>query len=248
MQNKLASIFLILPCLLLNGAYLFAQDTIYLDEYRIRTSDISQASFFEINRPDSLDNNLISSSTYNMSGTLLETRINTNDTLKYLEGISSEYYSNGSIKRSVEFKKNKINGKVLTWWPSGQAKRVDQFEDNKFVEGICYDLNGNVIPHFDFEQMPEFPGGERKLFEFLQKNIRYPKDAREFGIQGRVYAQFVIDKKGQVTRISILRSVHPDLDAEALRVVKMMPEWKAGLRDGELVSVHYKLPINFSLR
>lgn len=97
------------------------------------------------------------------------------------------------------------------------------------------------------EVMPEFPGGTDALMSFLTKNIRYPEDAREMGIQGKVICKFVVEPNGEVTNISILRGVHPSCDQEAIRVLKKMPVWKPGMQYGRKVRVYYNLPIVFRL-
>ena len=98
------------------------------------------------------------------------------------------------------------------------------------------------------EQMPEFPGGIQELMSFLSKNIKYPKAAQENGIQGRVIVQFVVEKDGTPTEFKVMRSVDPDLDAEALRVMKEMPKWKPGMQKGQVVRVKYTLPVTFRLQ
>lgn len=97
------------------------------------------------------------------------------------------------------------------------------------------------------EEMPQFSGGEKALREFITSNIRYPKEAQENGIQGRVYVTFVIDTLGSVVDAKIARGVDPSLDREALRVVRELPKWQPGKQRGELVKVAYTVPISFAL-
>ena len=97
------------------------------------------------------------------------------------------------------------------------------------------------------ENMPEFPGGMAELMKFLQQNIKYPEQAQKDSIQGRVIVQFVINKIGQVTNPTIMRSVSPELDAEALRVTNAMPLWTPGKQKGKAVNVKFTLPITFKL-
>jgi protein TonB len=98
------------------------------------------------------------------------------------------------------------------------------------------------------EEMPTFPGGEEKLFDYLRKNIKFPPVARENGIQGRVFVTFVVDKDGKVKDAKILRGIGGGCDEEALRVIRNMPDWKAGKQNGRPVSVQYNLPVNFTLK
>lgn len=98
------------------------------------------------------------------------------------------------------------------------------------------------------EQMPEFPGGMKELLKFLQDNLKYPENAMKNNVQGRVIVQFVVEKDGTLTEFKVARSVDPDLDAEALRVLQTMPKWKPGMQKGQAVRVKYTLPVSFKLQ
>ncbi len=97
------------------------------------------------------------------------------------------------------------------------------------------------------EEMPKFPGGEEKLFEYLSK-IKYPSMARENGITGRVYVTFIVDKDGKIKDAKVLRGIGGGCDEEALRVVRAMPDWTPGKQNGRNVTVQYNLPVNFNLK
>jgi TonB family protein len=97
------------------------------------------------------------------------------------------------------------------------------------------------------ENPPVFSGGNEQMSQFLVKNIKYPDNAREKGIQGKVFVSFVVDKTGKVTKAEVIRSANPELDAEALRVVSIMPDWTPGKQGGEIVSVQMTVPISFKL-
>ncbi len=98
------------------------------------------------------------------------------------------------------------------------------------------------------EQMPEFPGGMEEMMKFLQQNIQYPASAAKNKVEGRVVLQFVVEKDGQIGEVKVARSVDPELDAEALRVVKSMPNFIPGRQDGKPVAVWYTIPISFKLQ
>jgi TonB family protein len=95
------------------------------------------------------------------------------------------------------------------------------------------------------QKMPQFPNGESELMRFLCMNIKYPVRAQELGVQGKVIVQFVIDSNGKVGSFKVLRSVDPLLDNEAIRVLKLMPNWIPGEQNGEKVAVYYILPVTF---
>ncbi|MBQ7852431.1 MAG: energy transducer TonB [Muribaculaceae bacterium] len=98
------------------------------------------------------------------------------------------------------------------------------------------------------EQMPQFPGGEAELMKYISNNIKYPTMAMENNIQGRVVVQFVVTKTGKIGEVKVVRSKDPDLDKEAVRVVKSLPNFIPGKMNGQAVNVWYTLPITFKLQ
>ena len=98
------------------------------------------------------------------------------------------------------------------------------------------------------EQMPEYPGGQAALFEYLSKNIKYPADAEKKKVEGKVFVTFVVDTDGKITDVSLMRKVFPSLDAEAIRVISAMPNWIPGKQKGQVVRVKYTVPIMFRLK
>ena len=97
------------------------------------------------------------------------------------------------------------------------------------------------------EKMPEFPGGNGAVAEYVRENMKYPAIAKEKGTQGRVIVQFVVNKKGKIVSPKVARSVDPDLDKEAIRLIKSMPDWIPGTQGGKAVDVKYTLPVSFRL-
>lgn len=95
---------------------------------------------------------------------------------------------------------------------------------------------------------PSFPGGDVACMKWLSENVKYPAEAVEKGIKGRVIVQFVVTKDGKITDAEVARSVDPLLDAEALRAIRSMPDWEPAQRDGQNITVKYSLPITFSLQ
>lgn len=107
------------------------------------------------------------------------------------------------------------------------------------------DTTPGKLPVFTYvEQMPE---SDYDLSQYLSENIKYPQEAIDQNIEGRVYVKFVVNTKGNITGVTTVKKLHPLLDAEAIRVVSKMPKWKPGKQNGKYVSVYYTLPINFKL-
>ena len=95
--------------------------------------------------------------------------------------------------------------------------------------------------------MPEFVGGYAAMLQFLKSNIVYPEIAKQLNRSGTVYLEFIVEKDGSITNITLLRGIGSGCDEEALRVVNLMPRWNPGLQNGRAVRVSFNLPIKFSL-
>lgn len=98
------------------------------------------------------------------------------------------------------------------------------------------------------EEMPSFPGGDKKLMEYLSENIRYPKECEEICVQGRVIVSFIVEKDGSISNVKVAKSLDPLLDKEAVRVVSGMPKWNPGRQNGVAVRVRYIIPVTFRLQ
>ena len=96
--------------------------------------------------------------------------------------------------------------------------------------------------------MPQYPGGDAALMQYLSSHIKYPVIAEENGIQGRVVCTFVVEKDGSITDVRVVKSVDPSLDKEAVRVIKSMPKWIPGKQNGSAVRVKYTVPVTFRLQ
>ena len=129
------------------------------------------------------------------------------------------------------------NTAVGTFTPDEQNTAVETFTSAS--EDKVFDV---------VEQMPQFSGGIEALLKYLAENVRYPKEAEEKSLQGRVIATFVVEKDGSISRAKVVKSVDPLLDEEALRVVNSMPNWTPGRQNGEPVAVKYAIPISFRLQ
>lgn len=125
---------------------------------------------------------------------------------------------------------------------AGEARQAAVTTGDNSLAGGDDDKVYNTV-----EEMPEFPGGQNALMRWLADNLKYPMEAAEAGIQGRVVVKFVIDKNGNVTNPTVARSVCDALDAEALRIVRSMPKWTPGKQDGKCVAVEYSLPVVFRI-
>jgi periplasmic protein TonB len=111
-------------------------------------------------------------------------------------------------------------------------------------------LNAQEISNDVFvvvEDPPTFPGGNEAIATYLAKNLNYPNAAHDAKIEGTVYASFIIEKDGTVSNVKIIRGIHPDCDAEVIRVISDMPRWNPGKQRGQPVRVQFNLPVKFRL-
>lgn len=136
---------------------------------------------------------------------------------------SEEQVSETSIEEQVENEPEEVEEETL---------------ENTLVEESVFDA---------VEQMPEFPGGRDQLNKYYESNLRYPEVAIENGIQGRVIVQFIVNTDGSISDATVIRSVDPACDEEALRVINSMPHWTPGQTNGKNVRVRYTLPVTFRL-
>ncbi len=119
---------------------------------------------------------------------------------------------------------------------------------DKGNEKIADRQNGNDVVSGIPEVLPQYPGGDGEMIKFMVNNIKYPKEAAEAGVQGRVVVEFVVDKNGRPTDITVKKSVSPELDAEALRIISIMPDWTPARDKGKTVGCKVTLPVSFKLQ
>ena len=153
------------------------------------------------------------------------------------------------VKRTAPFKA-----------PATKPEKKDSAVCKKEEEVLVFGSVGEIQPEvrtpdpesteaYDVvQQMPLFPGGDKKLMEYLAENTHYPKECEESCIQGRVIVTLVIEKDGSISNVKVVRSLDPLMDAEAVRVVSSMPKWYPGKQNGIAIRVKYTLPVSFRLQ
>lgn len=128
----------------------------------------------------------------------------------------------------------------------GMSVFAQEIKTIKITKGDKHDtLNAeleDIFGYFSLQQQPEYPGGMSALMEYVSQNFILPKDYK--GEKGKIVAEFVIEKNGEVQDVNIMKGITPSLDTEAIRVLKSMKGWKAGILEGKPVRVRYAIPIN----
>jgi len=117
-----------------------------------------------------------------------------------------------------------------------------------YTEPVDVVIPVETKPYIIVQEMPEFPGGNEALLKYVGENLKYPQDAQDNNIQGKVTLKFVVNPDGSVDRIEVLRGVDPLLDNEAVRVVKSLPKFKPGKQSGVAVPVWFTIPVIFQIK
>ncbi len=158
------------------------------------------------------------------------------------------FYPNGKVSFEGEYRNDLAIGAHFWYTPDGKMRRKELYDAGKMIKGTCYTKSGADTTYFPAEELPQFPGTEQALYQYISNNVRYPKECRKKSIEGKVFVKFKVGSDGLVSDCTIIRSVHPLLDAEALRVVSSLPKWIPGRQEGKPVAVMYTLPISFKLQ
>lgn len=254
--------------LLLGGYTAVAQlkDTIYLNRHwRDTTAD--QASYYRIRTRQGAGWQV---SDYFRNGNTQMTGVYSDDSCKVRQGEFVWFDSTGLASHKCSFRDGKEDGKETFNWPGGKiwmtgsyknGRREGQwlgyyasgqlagdvmYEDDKQVSGTFYNADGSKNRKIkEFIRESEYPGGAAQWARFLNKTFRYPDKAVKNNIQGTVIVQFIVDEEGNPVNIEVSRSVHPLLDAEAVRVIAQSKNWEPAIYGGMLVKSYKKQPITF---
>lgn len=219
-----------------------AQDSLFLDKYQMETNDRNEAYYFQLKPIGKVDSSNYETVVYHMDGQKKrESKFKNKKIIK-----EQSYYESGQLQSDIDYENGEFK-KIVSYYKLGQIKRTDIFEKGKLIDGKCFNSRGEIIAHTDYEIMPEFPGGENGLMNYIMQNLKYPKEALLQNTQGRVSVLFYINVSGEVQKARVKDSISKELDAEALRIITSMPKWKPGMQDGAPVGVSYLLPITFQM-
>lgn len=162
-------------------------------------------------------------------------------------GAELHFFDDGKIKTKTEYKGNKRNGDVLVHYPSGQVKRRETYRDDVRQTGDCFAEDGSPVAFYEFETWPAYQGGGLKsIIKAIEKNVRYPRMAYCFGIEGKVYVSFVVSALGEVEQAKVVKGVN-GLDEAAVAAIKKLDRFTPGTQDGKPVPVTITTPIIFKL-
>ena len=264
---------LIFPSILLKGQ---SVDTLYLSKTKDKVINKKEAIYYRIvsysdtSKVEGIEKTYYISGKKEAENRFTEERTEFFTRIKYY-GLSTKWYENGQMKMQSSFVAGKKEGKETQWYENGQVynvshftngdrkgeaityyednriKRKEIFSDDLLIEGKCYTKAGTDTTYFPMSEIPIFPGGETALIQFIQKNIKYNKKALRQGIQGLVIVQFNVNTSGKIVDPRVVKKLSPELDAESLRVVNLMPDnWQPGREEGKPVNFTFTLPVRFA--
>lgn len=163
------------------------------------------------------------------------------------DGEYKSWHKNGAVESIEKYNHGELYDTLRSYYPTGELRRKEAYKFGYMVSGAVYAKNGELMEYVPQYQFPEFPGGMDAMIQFIGQHLEYPEEALKKNIQGAVRVAFVVDEAGLLHDIEVVEPVYPAMDAEAIRVVSMMPTWEPGLQNGELVPVYYTLPIRFTI-
>jgi TonB family protein len=166
------------------------------------------------------------------------------------DGKLTDFSVNGGVSPSIDAEGLRVARIMPLWSPGRENGRA--VVSRQSVNFNCYpESTEGDVPKEVFvvvEEMPKFPDGDTALMSFVFRNIKYPKEAKDKGIQGRVIIRFAVNYLGGIEQVGVIKGVDPLLDAEAIRVIKILPAWQLGKQGGKPVNVWYSIPVTFALK
>jgi protein TonB len=224
-----------------------SQDTVWLAKFGKESPSKDSAISYDLIYKNKADTQQVRVVRYSVNGTVLfECNYKPYAPKKVLNGPYKIFYE-GIIRSERNYKDDKLNGIYNIFWANGRLKKSAAYENGRFVNQNCYTKEGADTTCFEDEIAASFPGGNDSLRRWIFRNFYYPELAYDKGIQGTVQVSFTIAKDGAVEDVSILKSIHPLLDKEAIRLVSKMPKWIPAKQEDRAVKSFLTIPIVFKI-
>jgi antitoxin component YwqK of YwqJK toxin-antitoxin module len=160
---------------LLSSFIVCGQDTTYFDSNWNNVKSLNKAEYYKIVIHNENDTNKVIEKNYFKNGQIRLQKHYSVYKDYILDGSVKEWFKNGKLRKSIDYADGKLNGQLLTYWDNGNKKRIDKFKNDEFINGKCFNSKGIEIEYYNYEILPEYPGGINKLYEYLGKEIKYPR-------------------------------------------------------------------------
>ena len=158
------------------------------------------------------------------------------------------WFKNRNVNSKGAYKVGDREGEWRFYFESGNLAALEVYEKGEVLDVRWFSETGeSVNPIEPYEQSPQFPGGQQAMIQHLINTFEYPEMARELGAQGTVWVEFIVCSDGVLKDVKVVKGVSPSLDAEALRIIKLMPNWIPGLDHNRKTSLIYTIPIKCRL-
>lgn len=165
------------------------------------------------------------------------------------EGRWEGWHDNGAVDYIEQYAGGKLEGQSEYFFENGQRSARVTYAAGEMTEEVYWEPDGSALEDISIaNRKPEYPGGDIELYTFIGTNMKYPAAARKRKEMGRVYVAFVVGRNGMIQEAQVVKSVSPDLDKEALRVINMVPQWQEGRIMNRPVAVRMVFPITFKLQ
>lgn len=176
--------------------------------------------------------------TYYLDNSLFSKDHFSNYKKRILNGTSEKWFKNGAKEMLAIYNKGKQKGVQTRYFENGQIKRTENFKNGEFVNGKCFDENGNEIDFFPYYIKPEFPGGMKAFYDYVVNNFKSPNSAI-----GEIKIGFYVELDGTLNHFEFLKSINKEMDLSAIRLLVNSPKWNPGKIDGKDARVKYSIPL-----
>lgn len=219
-------------------------DTLYAEDYRIKDNTIAKTCYYRSFDPVVREGLCVY---YSDSGRITAKGMYV---ANKQTGEWNTYYPNGRIWYTVLYVDDERDGPLTSYYSTGEVKRRCTYQDGKLTSGRCFTRSGRDTSYYELYVYPEFKGGDDALIKYFQKNLKYPKEAMKYKLEGKVYVQFTVKKDGSIEDVNVdpERNSYYLLNDAAVDFVKQMPKWSPGYVDGELKDFKKTIPILFKLK
>ncbi len=225
--------------ILLISFHVFAQKKIYFTEDFKELPNAETAKYYSIF--EQKDKGTLRTTFY-INDTIYSKDYFSNYKKRQIDGTSERWYSNGKKESLTLYVKGKQEGPQTRYYESGKVKRIENFLNGSFVDGKCFDENGNEIAFFPYYVKPLFPGGEKTFHDFIASNFKKPNNSI-----GQVIIEFSVELDGTLNHFEVIKSVNKEIDLAVIKTLVNSPKWLPGKIDGKAIVTKHKLPITLQL-
>jgi len=228
----------------------FGQKVRYLNENFVQVNFKDQATYYTETYQDGPQAGIVK--TFNLQGVLLSEENYSNIKRQIRHGVCRNFYPDGRLKSELTFKDGILEGPLRTFYPTQRLKRAELREKGMPVQAKCFSKAGYDTTYYEFQTLPQFPGGNQGLDSYLVKNSRYPMapvndELIQKGFVAYNIVKFAVSASGKIPDVMIYRSLGTLYDREAVRLLNQMPNWEPAKEDGENVASQHAITFGFRL-